>query len=365
MQNRIDPWLASTLNGDRPPWPAVAASELVASAERHGIVALLHERLRKADWPSPVPVDLIAGIARAAQTQARRSLLLEAETRRIVAAFSAAGYPFLLLKGSALAWWLYPAPGLRACNDIDLLVAPAHATQAHDALTGLGYGPAGLPLAGDLCSFEATLTPTDPERPRLEVDVHWALSNAPVFAFRFGFDALYAARTALPGLGPQAFGLGPVHALLHAAMHRVQNFVLPDGERLKWLYDLHLLGSGFTPTQWQQLLDLACDRGLAACCLDGLLAAARTFGAIAPPSLLADLQRAATSEAMVLARMRQPGYVEWMNFRALPGAGKKLRWLGQRLWPSADYRRARYGDGFWHAFATRLRAGGRRLVRRG
>ncbi len=365
MQNRIDQWLGSTLNGDRPPWPAVAASELVAAAERHGIAALLHERLSKADWPSPIPVDLIARIARAAQTQTRRSLLLEAETRRIVAAISAAGCPFLLLKGSALAWWLYPAPGLRACNDIDLLVAPAHATQARDVLAGLGYGPAGLPLAGDLCSFETTLIPIDHNRPRLEVDLHWALCNAPVFAFRFDFASLYAARTALPGLGPRAFGLGPVHAFLHAAMHRVQNFVLPDGERLKWLYDLHLLGSGFAPAQWQQLLDLACDRGLAACCLDGLRAAARTFGTIAPLSLLADLQRAATSEAMVLDRMRHPGYVEWMNFLSLPGASKKLRWLGQRLWPSADYRRARYGDGFWRAFAARLRAGGRRLVRRG
>ncbi|MGD9582398.1 MAG: nucleotidyltransferase family protein [Lysobacterales bacterium] len=366
MPNRIDQYLARLLKGDRPTWPAaVDAGAMVSAAERHGIAALLHERLSAAGGDATVPAGLIAGIARAAQTQTRRSLLLEAETRRVVAALNAAGYPLLLLKGSALAWWLYPAPGLRTCNDIDLLVAPAHAQQAREVLAGLGYDPAGPPLAGDLCSFQTTLSPSDRTRPRLEVDLHWALSNAPVFAFRFDFDELYAARTALPGLDAQAFGLGPVHAFLHAAMHRVQNFVLPDGERLKWLYDLDLLGLGFTPSQWQQLLELARERGLAGCCRDGLLAAAGVFGAVAPPELLDGLQRAAVSELIDLNRMHRPAYIEWANFRALPGAGRKLRWLGQRLWPSAAYRRARYGGGIGHALASRLSAAWRRLLRSG
>lgn len=364
MHEQINQWLARTLSGERLALPAAAdAGAVTAAAIGHGIAVAIHTQLDQAGWPTSIPGRLREDLATAARAQAQRSLWLEAETRRIVAAFSAAACPLLLLKGSALAWWRYPRAVLREGNDIDLLVAPDRAQAAASLLAGLGYCRLGLPLPGDLCGFEATLTPVDSQRPRLEVDLHWALCNIPVFAFRFDFDAMYKERIALPGLGPDVFGLGPVHAFMHAAMHRVGNFPLGVGERLKWLYDLDQLGRGFTHSQWQQLQQLACDRGLAGCCLDGLRATARYFGAVAPDQLLADLQRSAASETIDPGRMHRRGYVEWMNFRALPGAGRKLRWLRQRLWPSVEYRRARYGDRFGRAFAARLLALWRRLVR--
>ena len=363
MEQAIERWLAQVLIGDRPrPPDAVDAQALVAAALDHGVLGLIHQRLREpAGRSGPMPADLLERIAGAELASVRQSLFLEAETRRILAALDQAGCQSLLLKGSALAWWLYAAPGLRACNDIDLLVAPAQRQAAIKALAGLGYRPQGLPAAGDLCGFEVTLTPQDPQRPRLEVDLHWALSNAPLFAFRFDFETLYAARQRLSGLGPGAYGLGPVHAFLHAAMHRVHGFTLPGAERLKWLYDLHLLGLGFTPADWRQLCALACEHGLAGCCHHGLKTAEGHFGPVAPEEVLAALGHAAAAEPLEPGRMRHRGYVEWMNFRALPGAGQKLRWLGQRLWPGAEYREARYGKGFGRALLGRLRAFVRRL----
>ena len=52
-----------------------------------------------------------------------QSLWLRAETTRLLAALHAAGLRVLVLKGVALASWLYPAAHLRDCGDLDLLLA--------------------------------------------------------------------------------------------------------------------------------------------------------------------------------------------------------------------------------------------------
>ncbi len=55
------------------------------------------------------------------------SMLLEAETRRLLSVMEQAAIPGLLLKGQAIAQWAYPDPSLRASGDIDVLVATREA----------------------------------------------------------------------------------------------------------------------------------------------------------------------------------------------------------------------------------------------
>jgi hypothetical protein len=69
----------------------------------------------------------------------------------VVPALRAAGVDPVLLKGPAIAQWLYAEyPLLRGYHDVDLLVAPHHLGRAEDVLRQLGFTPPGLAAPGDV-----------------------------------------------------------------------------------------------------------------------------------------------------------------------------------------------------------------------
>lgn len=67
-----------------------------------------------------------------------RTLLLDAVAAQCFALLSEHGVPAILLKGQAIASWLY-ADRLREYGDVDLLVDPAEREQAVDVLGSIGY----------------------------------------------------------------------------------------------------------------------------------------------------------------------------------------------------------------------------------
>lgn len=178
----------------------------------------------------------------------------------------------------------------------------------------------------------------------VEIDVHWRLSNSALHADRFTFDELMAASVAIPSLGPNARGLGPVHATVHAAIHRASNIEIGVGDRLKWLYDFVVLDKHLGPGDWAQLVALARERQLAGVTLSALEAASAMFGTVFPEGVLASLRLAAQTEPLDASRLDDWAYMQAQTVRALPGWGPKLRWLWQRVFPSRDYMAYLYGD---------------------
>jgi hypothetical protein len=72
----------------------------------------------------------------------KRPIWVDWYTARVVRALRDRGVRPLLLKGPAVATWLYPDnPRVRAYGDVDLLVAPAERAAAEMVLTELGYAP--------------------------------------------------------------------------------------------------------------------------------------------------------------------------------------------------------------------------------
>ena len=61
--------------------------------------------------------------------------------------------------------------------------------------------------------------------------------------------------------------------------------------------------------------------------------------------------------------------LEWLTFRVLPSTAARLRWLGQRLFPDADFMRRQYG--FRHSlwlpwfYGVRIVQGVARRIRQG
>lgn len=326
--------LAALLVGRLASWPSgpeLAVDDVLAWLRHEGVLGLAELRLREGVVGVPEPFSL--AFAAAARDEKIRSLEQQVETRRVLARLHEAGIQVLLLKGSALAWWAWPAPHLRACVDVDLLFASRTvALAAADLLAEDGY--VRRQHFGNAATREFLCRRVRAGHPQVDLDLHWDLSSAPMFRSRFAFGELMAASIPLPALASTARGLGPVHALLHACMHRLSDLSHGGGDNLKWLYDLHLLA----PTHGDVFATLAVERGLAGVCLDGLETAAALFGTPLPEAPLAVLHNAAAREPLDTGRLRSWSYAQRQNLRALPGWGERLRWAWECLWPSRHYR---------------------------
>lgn len=346
--------LARALLGD--PLPMEADDDWAALASQEGVLPLLEARLRpSAEWPS-----LPAALRKALQEGARQAVALDLyrrhELARVAAVLADADLRALVLKGNALGLWLYPQSHLRPTRDIDLLFASrTEADRAVGLLARLGY--VAEPDPGKLF-FERKCQLRVAGGNRCELDLHSKLLNAPLFADALPFDELWAASQPLPGLPAQLRALGAVHALLHACLNRVMDIQIGEPERLKLLYDVHLLADRLDEITWHQLQALACQRRIAGACARVFGEARRLFATEFPSSVLAALDAAAASEPLDWARLDDWRYMQWRNLLAVPGLGGRLRWLYERVFTTRSRMQGRYGEGnWWQLMGRRLRRG--------
>ena len=343
-------WLAAAMRGEHPDWPASIVGDvdgMLTVAEDEGICALLDETLRTyaASWI--VPAAFSEGIAAIAHRQVVIEMLRRGDLVRIVQALAAAGLPMLLLKGAALAYGAYPSPSMRPRGDTDLLLCDiAAADRCKPVLAELGYAASKVPTT-TVMAYELVFR-RDGQGDHVHwIDAHWALVNNAVYASCFGFDELVTESKALPMLGESARGLGNIHALLHACMHRVSNLPFAIGDRLIWLYDIDLLLRRLHAADFERLRELATQRGLAGACWDGLRATVAAFATPLPDGWLAALEHAARNEHFDIRKANRRWYLEWHNLRALPFA-KRGAWIWEKLFPHPAYMRDLYAiDSRW------------------
>lgn len=328
---------------------------LKEQAWAEGVTVLAGDRLARCPQVPPEVRLLCRGWAR---EQAAAELGLRARTQAVLAHLDAAGIPVLVLKGAALAHWLYEVPWHRETSDVDLLFASrADAERAGQALAALGYV---TPYRAARFRHELLCRSADG---LLDLDLHWGLSGWPVFGRLPDFQALSRERVALPGLGPGAWGLGAAHALLHACVHRASNLSAGLGDRLKWLYDLHLLANELDAQgKWPQFAGIARQAQGCGVCVEGLAASGALWGTRVPASVIASLEQARASEPLDTDRLSDWRYLQRLNLQALERRRDKAVWLWSRLLPSAGHLRELYGDG--HGYAGLLWQRARRAVSR-
>ena len=176
-----------------------------------------------------------------------------------------------------------------------------------------------------------------------------------------------AREIAFEELGSQARALGDVHALLLACMHRLAHAGTGQGNRLIWLYDIHLLAGRLTPSQWALCLDTAARRGLSSVCLDGLLAARRHLATEWPAAVDAALRPAAARDWLTPRLLAGNVGKLLAVYRSLPDGRSRLTWLREYLFPDADYMLApRHPRHPWRLpllYLKRIGAGARKLLR--
>lgn len=332
-------WAADLLVG-RPVSHGSLSTDVLQVASAEGVVSLLNTRLHASPFGGSLHTTARESLARAATQQAAHSLRVVAECRKVSAELEAAGIQAIWLKGVALSQWLYPAGWPRDIADADLLFAShADAMRAAALLAPQGFQLPNPHVAGDLVVNELLAK----SRTGLELDLHWALGNGPLYARRLRWDELLPEAQPLPGLGPSALGLSAVHALLHACMHLMVNRLVGQGNRLRWLYDIHLLGDRLSAAEWAQFQTLAIERGLAGTCQQALLATQARLGTALPNGLMESLARQALDEPLRCEHLGAWYYRQRAEWKALPKLHQRLRWARQVLFPDLAHLRMRYG----------------------
>lgn len=336
-------WLAALLSGVEPS-AVLDEAVLLDTAQTEGVLALCHDRLRRLPIWRQCPETLRTALTQHTYQKVAAEMLRVAELKGILAALAQAGLSVLLLKGAALAYTLYPEPHLRDRCDTDLLLPSRdEAEHAWRVLQALGYRQPNA-VSGDLIVYQLNVYKNHPSGFIHAVDVQWSLSKAALFAESFSFVELAASAVTIPVLGPHAYGLDFVHALLMACIHRVFHLSDGSGNRLIWLYDIHLLAHYLTDEQWHRWMTLAEERGACGPCLDGLLTAQKFFGTVLPAEIQRKLQAGANQEGWFDPHLaRQRWYLDWLSLRALPSTRARLRWLGQYLFPDTSYMLRKYG----------------------
>lgn len=345
--NDVESFLLRVIRGDAS-WPAnVAMSAVLDEAAFHGVLPLMFHSAREtpgwADWPR----SLQAALGDAARHYAAIELTHRREVTRILDALATQGIEALLLKGAALAHTLYPEPWLRPRSDADLLIRAAQRRTVFELLEQQGYRRANS-AGGEFANGEASFSK---EGAVLPLDVHWRISNSPLLSSLLEFDELRARALPVTAYGPNARAPETVAAVLLAATHRGAHHQMPmyaggrarRGDRLIWLYDLHLLVPKLTPAQSGELAQRAADHRVAGLCLDALRVAREAFGTAVQPGLWQALERDAARDepSMVFLRGGRRRLL-FAELRALPSWLERWQLLREHAFPPATYMLGKY-----------------------
>ncbi len=342
-ENRIPrTWIAAILAG-KPVHGNVpcAATDLIDCAQQEGVAALLADALVKAE--SNIDLQLKQSFQDAARVAAAYELSRFAETRTVLRVLADGGVRALLLKGSALAYWLYREPAHRSRCDVDILVdGKSQAELAVSLLESVGYRLVAPPVR-QVAGFETALERNTASGASHQIDLHWRLMNHAELTQGFSFfKELWANSIPIERLGGNAQGLTRAYALAHALLHRVANFPSGKQDRLIWLYDMHLLAGGCSVEDWREFLRLCREKAIAMPCLDGLQASRIAFGTAIPMDIETTLQEMSGRETWRMGEMLDQGAMDRAHLAALSWS-EKAGWLWRKLFPSPTFMRYRYG----------------------
>lgn len=213
---------------------------LVDCAFQEGTEGLLYHRCAAAMIRLP---ETIRGRLDAAYRQvAQHNIVALRQLGDVLAGLSERGVEVVVLPGASLLG-LYPDPGCRPMDDIDILARPEDMATTRDFLHRKGY--MSPPRHPDLCA-----------RGDVVLDLHTDLLNCSRVGARRRagcMDVEEVFRDRRPGLaeGVSIFAMGPADSVLYTAVHALRH----GFSRLVWFLDLHLLLQ--EGVDWDELGDKA------------------------------------------------------------------------------------------------------------
>ena len=280
------------------------------------------------------------------QLGSRRAMMVANEAMKksalceLFTEFNAAGLnKHLLFKGTALAYSVYPKPWLRPRSDSDCLIDIGDFPAFQAVFKKLGYEEM-FAIKGKYVSYQTTFFKALSKHTFINVDLHWKISNRQVLADTFNLEELFASKRCAQNLVESANIPHPVDSAIIACVHRLGHHHLE--ERVIWLYDIHRLVAEFTHQDWDNFVQKARLKRIAAITLDALVLCNRLFASQIPSGTLSQLQMAAENyEPSQLFLQRD--LAEWHYFvndlKSLPRWRDRFGLLRETLFPAPQYMR--------------------------
>lgn len=331
-------------------WPArcsAFAEAFLRRSDFHGVQVLLDASLHGAQG---APAVVVQALHQRAIAQTMWELRHQQVLARTLSALANIGIRPILFKGTALAYSVYMQPMLRLRGDTDFIIHPNERVKLHEVLIALGFKIENQTTV-EFISHTANYTLEVEGGGTHTLDVHWRVSNRHLLSKLFSYEELRNKAIPLPNLCPEAIGAEPVHALILACMHRaghkqsayyVNGIAHYSGDRMIWLYDIHLLATSLTKSQWQEFLNLAREKGLRATCLESLELARARFHTTYPQFVISELQKAIgrerASKYLNASRLQQ----HWLDLLAIDGLANQFRFIRELIFPPASYMRSLY-----------------------
>lgn len=250
--NRLIFWrrLAALLRG-APPIPTWSASQwdaLISLADELRLAPLLEHTLRAQSVH--LPTESRVRLHRAARKGALARICAERTLAEIQVALGQQDIRFIVLKGLALGYTLYPTPDCRPMSDVDLVIDAANRVRATTALCAEGWK--GVEDDHEEISSELEMRKADPGL--LPIELHWELMHFEWFSqsAQFRTEDIWAeagpcrcGQTAFLMLSPED---ALIYLCLHLAIHHafeemwllmdldrlIRASNLPDGLTLDW-----------------------------------------------------------------------------------------------------------------------------------
>jgi len=243
------------------------------------------------DWPD----SLLSAIKKVAMQEVASDMLVRLELKKVLQVLLEIGIQPVLLKGTPLSFSLYPQPGLRPRCDTDLLIAKEDMTNVSELMVQLGYESL-YDAKVELISSQMTFIKKGKLKVSHAYDVHWRISNARrSFSEELNYSDLHKDALEISRLGPNAKTLSNINALLLACFHRAVHFSY-EGDRLIWLYDIHLLVGGLDEHQFDLFYQKAKKMEIITICSDAILTAQDWFNTSLTVAMLERLSKLPVSE---------------------------------------------------------------------
>jgi hypothetical protein len=260
-------------------------------AKRHQVIGLVHNGLRQVQ--AGVPPEIIRETGAQAATLIRENLEMARESLRLQRLFDEANVPVLFVKGAALAVLGFGDLGIRASQDIDLLVTYETLPAATELISRAGYyrydPPSNIsdaqlrllvPLRKDLGFVHQSTG--------LQVELHWRLFlNPHAMAEPSVIDSSRVVPLA-GGAGLRTLGEEDLFAYLcmHGALHW--------WNRLKWLADVNALIASMPEDGLERLVRAAEARGAGRAATQALRLCRKVLQTPLPTSMMAKLNKGVT-----------------------------------------------------------------------
>ena len=226
----------------------------------HGLGPMLYWILRKDPCVPLSALRLLEGAHKVAEFNYQS---YKDKQELIQSQFTSNDIPLIWLKGIALAQIIYPKPGLRPMDDLDLLVLGEDRALALETALSCGYQIAvkdelsrkiSLPQQGE---YHYSLRYQSPERSILEI--HFNLTSGDGFVKHDDLGWFWQNKEEFEQGNSKFFAFNPTAQLLHLCSHAI----LQHGEanfRLQRYYDINVLLE-HKGIDWEILLSKALDLG--------------------------------------------------------------------------------------------------------